>query len=94
MYVNLGPGAFRLGTDYTHKDDVFGYGAGVDNLLPKTKEVGVKDDGLLKTAFDDESPKIIELTDDKLPVNLEEYGYGFWLRFLTTYPKRLLSGKN
>lgn len=26
--------------------------------------------------------------------DLEEYGYGFWLRFLTAYPKRLLNGKN
>jgi hypothetical protein len=24
----------------------------------------------------------------------EEYGYGFWMRFLTAYPKRLISGKN
>jgi hypothetical protein len=24
---------------------------------------------------------------------LEEYGYGYWLRFLTTYPKRLVVGK-
>jgi hypothetical protein len=25
---------------------------------------------------------------------VKEYGYGFWIRFLTTYPKRLLDGKN
>jgi len=24
----------------------------------------------------------------------KEYGYGFWMRFLTTYPKRLINGKN
>jgi hypothetical protein len=29
-----------------------------------------------------------------LPDNLEEYGYGFWMRFLTAYPERLLSGKS
>lgn len=23
-----------------------------------------------------------------------EYGYGFWMRFLTDYPRRLISGKN
>ena len=23
-----------------------------------------------------------------------EYGYGFWARFLTAYPERLLNGKN
>jgi hypothetical protein len=26
--------------------------------------------------------------------NLDEYGYGFWMRFLTTFPKRMLAGKN
>ena len=25
---------------------------------------------------------------------LEEYGYGFWMRYLTTYPQRLIAGKN
>jgi hypothetical protein len=25
---------------------------------------------------------------------LKEYGYGFWMRFLTTYPVRLENGKN
>lgn len=25
---------------------------------------------------------------------LSEYGYGFWMRFLTYYPKTLLNGKN
>ena len=28
------------------------------------------------------------------PKNLVEYGYGFWLRFLTIYPERLPNGKN
>lgn len=25
---------------------------------------------------------------------LEEYGYGFWARYLTAYPARLIAGKN
>lgn len=25
---------------------------------------------------------------------MKEYGYGFWLRFLTAYPSRLMEGKN
>jgi hypothetical protein len=25
---------------------------------------------------------------------LEEYGYGFWLRYLTVFPTRLIAGKN
>lgn len=29
-----------------------------------------------------------------LPANLEEYGFGFWMRFLTAYPVRLVNGKN
>jgi hypothetical protein len=26
-------------------------------------------------------------------VTLEEYGFGFWYRFLTAFPKRLIPGK-
>ena len=26
--------------------------------------------------------------------NLVEYGYGFWARFLTAFPTRLINGKN
>ena len=26
--------------------------------------------------------------------NLIEYGYGFWMRFLTAYPERMINGKN
>jgi len=26
--------------------------------------------------------------------DLQEYGYGFWVRFMTTYPSRLPNGKN
>jgi hypothetical protein len=25
---------------------------------------------------------------------LEEYGFGYWVRFLTAYPERLIAGKN
>jgi hypothetical protein len=32
--------------------------------------VSSKEDGVLKVAFDDESPKIVEIADDKLPVDL------------------------
>jgi hypothetical protein len=35
-----------------------------------------------------------ELTTNNLPANLNEYGYGFWFRFLTAYPTRLFAGKN
>ena len=33
-------------------------------------------------------------TGSQLPKNIRDYGYGFWLRFLHTYPTRLWSGKN
>ena len=26
--------------------------------------------------------------------DIQEYGYGFWLRFLSVYPERLSKGKN
>jgi hypothetical protein len=25
---------------------------------------------------------------------MKEYGYGFWMRFLTAYPVRMINGKN
>lgn len=34
-----------------------------------------------------------EFDSSKLPEDMVEYGYGFWLRFLTAYPKRMLVGK-
>lgn len=30
----------------------------------------------------------------KEDIDFEEYGYGFWARFLTLYPQRLEHGKN
>jgi hypothetical protein len=32
--------------------------------------------------------------DDELKDPPMQYGYGFWMRYLTDYPKRLVSGKN
>ncbi len=54
----------------------------------------IKQTGDLDSAFDSDAAKVEELTDEKLPQVVNEYGYGFWMRFLTTYPKRLVSGKN
>lgn len=34
----------------------------------------------------------LSVTGDKLK-DVREYGYGFWMRFLTRYPKPLYSGK-
>jgi len=32
--------------------------------------------------------------EDSSEANLSEYGYGFWARYLTAYPVRMISGKN
>jgi hypothetical protein len=48
----------------------------------------------INAATDKESPFTKVLKIDDLPVGLNEYGYGFWMRFLTTYPTRLWAGKN
>ena len=46
----------------------------------------------MSNAFDSKKPVIDK--EVKSENFLEEYGYGFWLRFLTVYPKRLIAGKN
>lgn len=85
--IHLGKGAFN-----TKYDGDFNGGA--DKLISKIEEVDHKVTDIISVGANDESPKIIELPDDKLPRKIEEYGYGFWLRFLTLYPERLLQGKN
>lgn len=89
----MGRGAFRDGTDFNHPEDIFGFGkAGV--LAPPVSEVKNDSDGVLSVPFDGDSP-FDKFTDtDGVPNKITEYGYGFWLRFLTTYPKRLWNGKN
>lgn len=70
MKVNFGKGAFRLGDDFDHKDDAFGYNEGADNLLSKVKHVDETDEGLINVAYDDASPKEIEIPDEKLPIDI------------------------
>lgn len=69
---------------------VFGYKSGVESLTSKVKDVESKSEGDLPSSFDSEPSKVEEYTEDKLPKIVDEYGYGFWLRFLTVYPKRLM----
>jgi len=41
-----------------------------------------------------DGPNVVDKTfDDGELVDPRQYGYGFWFRFLTDYPKRLVSGK-
>jgi hypothetical protein len=35
-----------------------------------------------------------EIPFEQLPVNIDEYAYGFWFRYLTHYPTRMWNGKN
>ncbi len=53
-----------------------------------------KVEGVIDSPHD--SPKgAVEAEIPKAAVEAaREYGYGFWMRFLTTYPKRLINGKN
>lgn len=52
LNVNFGRGAFRLGKDLTHKDDIFGYQAGADKLVSKVKETSVSDKDVINVGFD------------------------------------------
>jgi hypothetical protein len=49
-----------------------------------------------KDVLDSPSTKEKPVLDQNVKAdnNLEEYGYGFWMRFLSAYPDRLFSGKN
>ena len=40
-----------------------------------------------------DSAAVVDKVFDNLD-EVEEYGYAFWVRFLTDYPKRLLQGKS
>lgn len=51
-----------------------------------------EDDKPKPNGFDSNVPVVVD-TQPNLK-DLQEYGYGFWARFLTAYPQRLLSGKN
>jgi hypothetical protein len=40
-----------------------------------------------------DSTPVVDKVFDNLD-EVEEYGYAFWVRFLTDYPKRMLQGKS
>lgn len=95
--VALGDGAFKKGNDFVEGDkDHFKYDAGLKDLLGKKDTAPVDPtkvtDKPLESAHDKKTP-VVDQERENLP-DLSEYGYGFWLRFLTAYPVRLLPGKN
>lgn len=94
-YVNvvLGEGAFVTKID--DNDNVFGLGIGLTKLRAGDGDDDIFNiDKTLDSSFDDSDPVFDEDSDRDDVENVVEYGYGFWLRFLTTYPKRLPNGKN
>lgn len=48
----------------------------------------------LQSSPESKSPVDVEFPADKAPKDRSEYGYGFWMRYLTTFPERLMPGKN
>ena len=90
----LGKDAYKKANKFDDIDsDPHGYIIGVQKLLSKDDGTRAKtDDTFLKSTFDVIKPPLDNERDNL--ANLEEYGYGFWLRFLHTYPKRMLAGKN
>lgn len=71
------------------EDDSFGFAIGFKDFGSEEEDKTPKpiDDEVHKSAFDELKP-VIEKENDSIP-DLEEYGYGFWARFLTAYPKRM-----
>jgi hypothetical protein len=93
--VNLGAGAFRSGKDFNHPQDAFGFATGSENFYAKgpAKFDPKTDDKVLDAAYDGDRVFEKQFGDGEL-IKLKEYGYGFWCRFLTTYPSRLWLGKS
>lgn len=50
--------------------------------------------GVVDSPHDSKKPAVETDTPQSEVESAKEYGYGFWLRFLTTHPVRLVNGKN
>jgi hypothetical protein len=94
--VVLGRGAFQPSTDdHSAENDMFNFQAGKKAYLAQTAPVAFNSgkDRLQSSVSSD--PTITqERTLEKLPPTVDEYGYGFWFRYMTLFPERLWSGKN
>jgi len=91
---NVGKGSFKKGNDFTDDGDNFGFSLGAKELFKpvKPEALPAPDNSVHESKTSEPNPKVDKTgkEDDEL----KEYGYGFWMRFLTAYPERLLSGKN
>lgn len=95
MNFHLGEGSFVK--DFKFGDianDPFAFKKGLANLFKDEVVLnpGEPNKEVFSNGFQDAKPKIEkDFGDNK---DLDEYGYGFWARFLTAYPQQLISGKN
>ena len=59
-----------------------------------TEEESKQEDKIFDSGFDKEPSEEVEMKGDDLgKLDVKEYGYSFWLRYLTTYPSMLVGGK-
>ena len=53
-----------------------------------------KDDEIFDSGATSKPAVDVNVPPENMSKDKSEYGYGFWFRFLTTYPDRLNPGKN
>lgn len=86
--VNLGKGAYVEKEDFHNKDDIFGFEKGKEAFKEKPKEKfdfeNLPDE--IVDSNEKEDAKVDKTFDDNELEAPNEYGYGFWMRYLTDYP--------
>ena len=95
LNFNTGEGSYRTGKDFTHPKDLFGFDLGLKVLVNKAPVKPA--DRPVDTNFYDSDSTAKKPLIDKEATNdkpFDSYGYGYWFRFLTVFPTRLISGKN
>jgi hypothetical protein len=85
-----GAGSGKLGDDGKKPQSVTL--GGDDGQAPPPPKKEFKKD-YIDSPVDSKEPILSKLVDSDA-ASKREYGYGFWLRFLTLYPKLLLNGKD
>lgn len=95
MNVILGKGAFApTSGDHKAENDLFGFSSGQAKLVPAVPAVAFNSGKAPLVSSLSSDPVINQqFTSDKLPANIQEYGYGFWIRYTTYYPERQWSGR-
>lgn len=89
--VNLGKGSYVVNDKHDKDGDPFGFIAGKNALVKVVPAVTVDTGapGAKYTAAENGDAVLTKTHGaDQLPTNLNEYGYGFWMRYLTTFPVR------